>query len=152
MFIRLTQKKGIKIFPTAKDADMSINLQQMAWEKGIAPKVYFNQVFTCSLSNLHRFDKNNEVFLSKGGIPFKNDEKKLKLGYFYFTEVAVCPIDHLTNYEEKRKKLEEIVRTISYNGRYLGEGMHWKNVGRIKDKMVLIDFGWYSTSSKTIWN
>jgi len=151
MFIQLTQRKGVKIFPNAEEADISMNLQQKAYAKGIAPKVYFNHVFTCSLRNLHQFDKANEVFRSKDGVPFKDDNKKLKLGYFYFTEVVECPIMNMDNYLYKKEVewLEEIASSISYKSRSLGEDMHWKNLGRIKGRMVLIDFGRHSTSIKT---
>ncbi len=145
MFIQLTSRKGIKIFPDQEEADISMNLQQRAYEKGMAPKVFFNHIFTCSLSNLHKFDKNNEVFISKDGVPFKDDEKRLKLGYFYFTEVATCPIDHLMNYDKEMQRLEKIAPTISYKGRCLGEDMHWKNLGELRGRMVLIDFGRHST-------
>ena len=148
MFIQLTQRKGIKIFPDTEEADISMNLQQKAYEKGIAPKVYFNHVFTCSLGNLHQFDRANEVFRSKDGVPFKDDNKKLKLGYFYFTEVAEWPIMHMDNYQDEVERLEEIASSISYKKRYLGEDMHWKNLGKINGRMVLIDFGRQSTSLK----
>jgi hypothetical protein len=124
IFIKLTPKIGIKIFPALWNANYSYRGQKKAAKHHLAPKVLSN--VRKYLINLNYYDR-GDVF-----------EDGQKYGYFYKTEVADKP-GRVGCIEEDN--LTQGLESLGLSG----NDLHSANEGRIKGKLVCIDFGKMST-------
>lgn len=141
MYIQLTKKVGVKIFPKKESAEHSMIFQQKAHKKGIGPKV-LSRVKECYVKDFRNIAP--DLFYKESGSINKPDVP-LKYGYFYKTEVAETNFRYSKWLEQKMNELTKLAMEIEHNKEVLGSDVHKHNVGFIGDKLVLIDFGEYST-------
>ena len=121
VFILLTKAKGLKLFDEREEAVRTCRRQRIAYNHNLAPDV-------CT---------SVETYLT----PFKRSKK----AYFgYVTEVAQTmeykEFNTLLDTEEY-KTFERELKTIKMDG-----DLHSANVGRVRGKLVCIDFGDSSAS------
>lgn len=126
MFIQMNQTKGIKAYDTKTDAQFARSKQMKAAKHKLGPKV---------LSSIYkmRFDFHRDDLWGA----FSHNQKYV---YFFVTEVAeiLNVISHKTAYDLQKKL---------WNLGILTYDLHARNVGRIGERLVAVDFGRESISS-----
>lgn len=119
MFIHMSAKKGIKVYPSKRAAKYAYARQGKAAKHGIAPQV-LSPVKKCYFT-FHSEDRYGT---------FKHNQR---YAFFFFTEVAKIRALGQNALEYLQKKLRDLgMHTID---------LHSRNVGRIGKRPVVVDFG-----------
>jgi hypothetical protein len=121
VFFRLTKTTGVKLFPTISAAEFSRKRQARAAKYGIGPKV-FSKVFTCVQAN---------------GKPITNPDNDDECTFGYITEVA-----HMRGYVTDHA--DDVITRVARKLRWDQGDLHDGNVGYLRNKPVMVDFGYYS--------
>jgi len=125
MFIKMSRTKGIKVYETKKEALFARKLQMKAARNKLAPQV-LSTIYKCHF-DFHCDDK--------WGAFYHNQ----KYAYFFVTEVV-----------EILKKISypvaECLQKKLWNLGIHTYDVHPKNVGRIGERLVMVDFGRESIS------
>ena len=120
MYIQLSNRKGIKVYGTLREARFAHRNQSLASLYQLAPKVY-TKIQKCNF-NFHKHDYEGA---------FNHDQK---FGYFYITQVAITPSG------ARRKEIDDLENNLA-GLNIITSDLHFKNLGRIGKKLVAIDFG-----------
>ena len=127
LFIYYSGGIGIKIYPTLKKATFAYERQKEAYKLGIAPQVLSN-IDIVSLNNIRNFD--SECVFGEYAT----------IAYFYKTQVA----QHC--YKFLPSEIDRIYRAFAKLRFTRTDDIHTRNLGRIKGKLVVVDFGCITTS------
>ena len=123
-FLRINKQVGIKIYSTKESRDFAVQKQRQFSKYGLGPAVYGQ--FMVSAETLQRIPKwNSETFTAQSQY------------YTYITQAANMTKPWPEEIAEFERKLEETFPNDEFCTGDFRDG----NFGRIKRKLVLIDFG-----------
>ena len=138
-FFPVNSRRGLKVFAEKKNANNSFRRQKKAAKHGLGPEVLCDKVF--------------EVVIPLGFEHLLKDKLLIKdlfdmfednVGYGYYTQIIKLVKDEndYTTKEEADlvRELYKLFPKVSL------DDIHSENVGRIKGKLVMVDFGDESAS------
>jgi hypothetical protein len=139
-FFPVNSRRGLKVFAEKKNAQNSLRRQKKAAKHGLGPKVYSDKVFEVVIPlGFERLLKDKLLLIKDLFNMFEDN-----IGYGYYTQIIklVDSEDDYTDEEEKElvNALYKLFPDVSL------DDIHDGNVGRIKGKLVMIDFGDESAS------
>jgi hypothetical protein len=135
-FFPINSKRGLKCYNSRVNANNAFKRQQKAFINQIGPKVLskkvFKIIFPVNFDSIIKRNIDKSYFLDF----FKYNS----IGYGYFTEIVqTFKRDRgFTNkeYHELSVKINDVFPRLN-----LEDDLHFGNLGRIKGKLVCIDFG-----------
>jgi len=127
LYVQLTKNCGIKVFPGLRDCKVSFRKQKLAARHKLAPKVFSKAIKKINVKNFKYYGCPTKTFINN-------------VGYFYETEVA-SNVGEGVNLK-KGVALEKALKRIGISTGDLYEN----NMGRVRGKLVCIDFGLISTT------
>jgi hypothetical protein len=128
-FVKMTNKKGVKLFWDKHSAKRSFNRQKKAYLNGLGPKVLTDSICTYGLTN------DNAIYIQWGYLTEVVETFSSKKDFYFWNKEneGLDVVDVLENIETLGKQLRKL--------RVGGYDLHEFNVGIKNGKLVCIDFG-----------